>query len=258
MFRPRIIPVLLLKGKGLVKTQKFSNPVYIGDPINAVKIFNDLNADELVFLDITASNEKRCISIDLVRQIGDEAFMPFSVGGGIRTLEQAKQLFKNGAEKIVLNSILADDLNLVRSAADVFGSQSIIASIDVKKEFITSKYRIRTMAGSKKQNVELISYIKSIEMAGAGEIMINSIDRDGTAQGYDIELVKLVTANVNIPVIACGGASSLMNMAETFHSSGVNALAAGSMFVFHGQRKGVLINYPDKKEVKKLFNLQHE
>lgn len=253
MFRPRIIPVLLLKGKGLVKTVRFKNPQYIGDPINAVRIFNDLCADELVFLDITASIENRSISKELVKEIGDEAYMPFTVGGGITSLEQIKDLLNLGAEKIVLNTVLANDPSLIEKTAKTFGSQSIIASVDVKKDFF-GKYIVKTESGNKKTTHVLLEYVKSLENAGAGEVMINSIDLDGTYSGYDISLIKRVSEILSIPVIACGGAGTVLDFKLACIEGGASACAAGSMFVYHGARRGVLINYPDKTEIKNMFN----
>jgi cyclase len=242
----------LLKGEGLVKTIRFSKTTYIGDPINAVKIFNELKADELVFLDITATKEGRTISKDLVKKIGDEAYMPFSVGGGVTSIVQIKNLLSFGAEKVILNTIIANDLEIVKTVSETFGSQSIIASIDVKKGF-SGDYNIYTRSGNDKTLLKLNDYVRSIEKAGAGEILINSIDRDGTYSGYDIQLIKEVSKNVSIPVIACGGANSLDDMNRAFYYGGASACAAGSLFVFHGPRKGILINYPDKEEIINLF-----
>lgn len=252
MFRPRVIPVLLLKGYGLVKTVKFKNPVYLGDPINAVKIFNDLNADELVFLDISATKEGRPISKELVKKIGDEAYMPFSVGGGITTVHQIKELLSMGAEKVVLNTSIAKNLDLVQIAAKQFGSQSIIASVDVKKGLFGA-FNVYIKSGTYKTSLQVRDYIKAIEGAGAGEILINSIDRDGTFSGYDNDLIRVISDCVSIPVIACGGASSLEDMRNAYLDGGASACAAGSLFVFHGPRRGILINYPEKGEINYTF-----
>ncbi|MGD8778947.1 MAG: AglZ/HisF2 family acetamidino modification protein [Ignavibacteria bacterium] len=252
MFIPRIIPVLLLKNKGLVKTIKFKKTTYIGDPLNAVKIFNDLRANELVFLDITATKEKRAISTELVKKIADEAYMPFAVGGGISSIEQIKNLISNGAEKVVINTSLYSNPELIKNAVSTFGSQSIIGSIDVKKNF-WDKYRIYIMDGKRKINVDLAEYVKYVQDLGVGEILINSIDADGTMKGYDNELVSLVTNLVNIPVIACGGAGMLEDIVNVIEDSGAHASAAGSLFVFHSTTKGVLINYPSSEEIINLF-----
>lgn len=253
MFRPRIIPVLLLKGSGLVKTVRFSSPTYIGDPINAVRLFNDFGADELVFLDIRASSEGRTISSDLVRKIGDEAYMPFSVGGGISGIEQIRELLSLGAEKVVLNSYVPGNFSLIDQASKTFGSQSIVVSVDVKKRLLGG-YEIMTNSGRKRVNTDMVRYIMEAEAAGAGEIMINSIDRDGTMTGYDIALIKEVSRSVRIPVIACGGAGSLADMKRAYTEGGASACAAGSIFVYHGLRKGILINYPEKSEILRTFS----
>lgn len=252
MFRPRIIPILLLKGQGLVKTLRFSKPSYIGDPINAVRLFNDYRADELVFLDINASIEGRSISIELIKTIGDEAYMPFSVGGGISSVEQIGEILSIGAEKVVLNSSISTNLGLIVQASNAFGSQSIIASVDVRRRLF-GNYEVMTKSGSVILHRSLEDYIKDIESAGAGEILINSIDRDGTMSGYDIGLIKEISCSVRIPVIACGGAGSLSDMRHAYFEGGASACAAGSMFVFHGPRKAVLINYPEKAEIINAF-----
>ena len=252
MFRPRVIPVLLLKNKGLVKTKKFSNPNYIGDPINAVRIFNDLQADELVFLDITASQENRLVSIDLVRDIGDEAFMPFAVGGGIKSIDDARNLIQAGAEKVVINTEAYINSNLISQIAGDFGNQSIIASIDVKKNLL-GKYVIYIESGKKKISNNLTDYVRELEKKGAGEILINSIDHDGLMTGYNIDLIKTVSDCVNIPVIACGGAGKLSDLSKAYYDGHASAIAAGSLFVYHGPRNTVLINYPEKDELNKIF-----
>ncbi|MCG8552806.1 MAG: AglZ/HisF2 family acetamidino modification protein [Desulfobacterales bacterium] len=253
MFRPRIIPTLLLKGKGLVKTVRFKGPRYIGDPINSVRIFNDLEADELVFVDIVASKERRCVSVDLVRQIGDEAFMPFAVGGGITNLYQMENLFKAGAEKVVINSGAVNRPGLVADAAKYFGSQSIIVSIDVKQNLFKRR-KVYIRDGQEKTLIDPVAWAERVADLGAGEIMINSMDRDGTMTGYDIDLIRRVSEAVGVPVIACGGAGSLEDLWQGFVQGRAHALAAGSLFVYHGQRKAVLVNYPSKTDILKLFD----
>jgi imidazole glycerol-phosphate synthase subunit HisF len=252
MFLPRIIPVLLLKNKGLVKTVKFKNPNYIGDPINAVKIFNDLKAEELVFLDILASSENRTIDVDLVKTIGDEAYMPFGVGGGIKNVKQIESLLKAGAEKVIINTAAWNNPNLISEASKIFGSQSIVASIDVKKSFF-GKLNVWIKDGNKNTRADPIELAKKYEDLGAGEIIINSIDQDGMMQGYDLELIKNVSENTTIPVVACGGAGKLSDFSDAYYNAKAHALAAGSMFVYHGPRRGILINYPEKKELIPIF-----
>lgn len=252
MFRPRIIPVLLLKNKGLVKTTGFKSPVYIGDPMNAVKIFNDMQSDELVFLDITATPENRIPSADVISGISDEAYMPFAVGGGINHIEHVDRMIGAGAEKVVINSAAVTRPALVSEIAGKYGSQSVIVSIDVKKNLF-GKQKVFVHCGQKKTDLEPVEHAVQMEKMGAGEIIINSIDQDGKMQGYDIALIKQISEAVSIPVIALGGAGNLMHMKEAVVSGGASASAAGSMFVFHGPLKGVLINYPEKQTLQQLF-----
>lgn len=252
MFRPRVIPVLLIKGNGLVKTVGFKSPKYIGDPINAVKIFNELESDEIIFLDITASAEGRAIPTDLVKNIGDEAFMPFAVGGGIKELSQAREIISAGAEKVVINTYVSNNYKLVSEIAKVYGSQSVVVSIDTKKN-IFGKYKVYTHGGVKSTKLDPVEHAISAEDQGAGEIFINSISKDGIATGYDYEIISAVSDAVKIPVIACGGAGHHDHFKMAINS-GASAVAAGSMFVYHGPRNAVLINYPNRDELVKLFN----
>lgn len=251
MFRPRVIPVLLLKGQGLVKTVQFNKHRYIGDPINAVRIFNDLEVDELVFLDILASKENRTISTEIVRQIGDETFMPFAVGGGIKTTQDALALINAGAEKIILNTSFVKNPKLVTDLAALIGNQSVVISIDVKKNWL-GKYQAYIKGGTEKVSETPINLARNAERLGAGEIIINSISLDGMMQGYDLELIQQITSAVNIPVVACGGAGKLEHLREAT-DSGAHAVAAGSLFVYHGPRNGILINYPEKKQLVNSF-----
>lgn len=251
MFRPRIIPVLLLKNLGLVKSIKFKNHRYIGDPINAVKIFNDSAADEIVFLDILATKENRTISLEFVKNVGEEAKMPFAVGGGINNIEKIKSILAVGAEKVVLGSA-AINLDFVNKASNAFGSSSIVVCIDVKKNLF-GKYVAHIHNAQSKVNWTIEEYVKLISEAGAGEIIIQSIDRDGTFKGYDIELIKSLSDTIKNPVIALGGASSLDNMKEAWLNGYASAVAAGSLFVYHGARNGILVNYPTRKEILNTF-----
>jgi cyclase len=252
MFRPRVMPCLLLKGKGLVKTIKFKDPTYLGDPINAVRIFNEKESDELIFLDITASLEKRSVYLDVVRQIGDECFMPFAVGGGIRSIQTIRDILSAGAEKVVINSYAAENPVFIQEAASIFGNQSIVISIDVKRK-IFGTYEVYTYSASKSTKLEPVEFSKLMEDMGAGEIVINSINQDGTRDGFDLDLIRAVSSAVSIPVIACGGAGNLDHIIEAINN-GAAAVAAGSLFVFHGRRRAVLINYPTKEELKTLFS----
>lgn len=249
---PRVIPVLLLKNAGLVKTQKFKNPKYVGDPINAVKIFNEKEVDELVFLDITASIEKSKPNLKLLNDIATECFMPLCYGGGIKTIEDIKSIINCGVEKVSLNSIAVENPSFIRKAADVFGSSTIVVSIDVKKNLWGKKY-IYTYSGTKATGLDPIRFTVEMQQQGAGELLINSIDNDGMMNGYDLDLIQQISKEVDIPVIACGGAGNLQHLIQA-ESAGASAMAAGSMFVFHGQHRAVLINYPSQKDLQSLFN----
>lgn len=255
MFRPRIIPVLLLKDQGLVKSKQFKEHRYIGDPINAVKIFNDLRADELVFLDIDATRENRTISADLIKDIGEEANMPFAVGGGIKTLENISNIIAGGAEKVILGSVASEDPDFVRRAADEFGSSTITVCVDVKKKFL-GKEQAWIRNGKESTGISPLEFCRRMQNNGAGEIILQSIERDGMRVGYDLELIKRITNELTIPVIALGGAASLHHMKEAYVDSHASGLAAGSLFVYQGVRQGVLINYPEKYEIQTMFDLK--
>ena len=247
MRRIRVIPVLTLQNEKLVKTVRFKNPTYIGDPINAVKIFNEKEVDEIVILDITASKEKREPNYIKIEEIASEAFMPFAYGGGVKSLAQIEKLFKLGIEKVVLNSVLEENIGLVTEAAKIFGSQSIIASIDVKKN-IFGKSNAYKISGSTKINYSIDDYVNKLEDAGVGEFFINSIDKDGTYSGYDLSLINQVSSKINLPIVACGGASSINDFLPVIQS-GASAVAAGSLFVYTGSTRGILINYPKQEEL---------
>jgi cyclase len=249
MLATRVIPCLLLKGKGLVKTIKFKDPKYIGDPINAIKIFNDKEVDELVFLDITATIEKKGPDFKLISEIASECFMPLGYGGGITTIQQIEKLFNIGIEKVILNSSTFTSINLLTEATKIFGSQSVVASIDVKKHWLTKKQTVYTQSGKFNTAISPVEYAKKMEQAGAGEIIINSIDQDGTMEGYDLDLIKMVSAQVNIPVVALGGAGSLQDFKSAI-DAGASAVAAGSFFVFQKMHRAVLITYPSQSEMK--------
>jgi cyclase len=251
MFLPRVVPVLLLKGLGLVKTIQFQNPRYVGDPINAVKIFNAKEVNEIVFLDIQAT-QKNSINFDMIKKISQECLTPLTYGGGVTKLEDIARLFKVGIEKVALNTATLCSPDLVTAASDAYGSQSIIASIDVKQN--NHGYEVCVANGRTSTGVDPISYAKKMEALGAGEILLNSIDRDGMMTGYDIPLIRSVSNAVRIPVIACGGAGKLQDMQVAYREGGASAIAAGSIFVFFGKKKAVLITYPDRDEVEALFS----
>lgn len=248
MFRPRVIPVLLLKNNGLVKSEGFKQYTYIGDPINAVRIFNDLRADELVFLDIEATAQNRCISPELVKDIGDEANMPFAVGGGIRTIQEIRELINAGAEKVIINAAAATDPEFVRKAAATFGSSTIVVCMDVKKKFLGG-LQTWSINGTKASGKTPVEFAKQMQAMGAGELIVQSIERDGKMQGYDLELIRNVSEAVTIPVVALGGAGKLNDLKDAFVQGKATGLAAGSLFVYQGSMKGVLINYPERGEL---------
>lgn len=245
--RPRIIPVLLLSNQGLVKTIKFKKPNYLGDPINAVKIFNEKEVDELCLLDIEASKTGQTPDFDFLTDIASEAFMPLSYGGGIRTIDEIQRLFKIGFEKVVLNTSFVENPMLISQAAELVGSQSVVVSIDAKVSFL-GKYNVFIKGGNEKSVYTPVEAAKEAERLGAGELIINSIDNDGTMQGYDNKLIKMVTDAVKIPVIACGGAGAIHDLKEIIYESNAHAAAAGSMFVYYGRKKAVLINFPTEEE----------
>lgn len=252
MLTTRVIPCLLLRNQGLVKTVKFKDPKYVGDPINAVRIFNDKEVDELLFLDITATVDRRTPRYKVISEIASECFMPLAYGGGIRSIEDIRQVLAVGVEKVCINTHAVDDPEFIRTAADIFGSQSIVVSIDVKKTLF-GKYEVFTNSGSKASNLDPLSHAVRMEQMGAGEIFLNSIDRDGTMTGYDLELTRRVTAAVGIPVIACGGAGTVAHFRDAVKQGGASAVSAGSMFVFHGKHRAVLISYPDQAELRQAF-----
>jgi len=253
MLKIRVIPCLLLKGEGLVKSIKFKDHRYIGDPMNAVKIFSEKEVHELFFLDINASEEKRCISIETVANIADECYMPFGVGGGITNIKQIRDILSNGAEKVSINSTAVSNPLLIKETAEMFGNQSIVVSIDVKKKFFGG-YEVYTCGGKKATGLDPVKHAINMEKHGAGEILINSIDKDGTMEGYDNKLIKLVADAVGIPVIACGGAGKLQDFANAVKEGHASAVAAGSMFVYHGPRNAVLINYPTIQQLKEVLD----
>ncbi|MFN5995388.1 MAG: AglZ/HisF2 family acetamidino modification protein [Betaproteobacteria bacterium] len=245
MLQTRVIPCLLLQGEGLVKTTRFKAPTYVGDPINAIRIFNDKEVDELIFLDITASREGRGPAFQAIRDFASECFMPVGYGGGIRSLEDARQVLSMGIEKIILNTMALRRPELVSEIAREFGSQAVVVSIDAKKKLLGG-YEVIGAGGTAKTGLAPAVHAQRMVDLGAGEIFLNAIDRDGTLQGYDLALVRIVAGAVSVPVIACGGAGSLAHFAEAVTEGHASAVAAGSMFVFHGKHRAVLISYPNR------------
>lgn len=249
----RTIPTLLLRDRGLVKTQRFRKPQYVGDPRNAVKIFNEKEVDELVLLDIDATVQSREPQYDLLREIISEAFMPIAYGGGVRTLDQARRVLHAGAEKILLNSAAAENPGLVTEIAEHFGSQSVVVVVDVAERGLLRKTtRVCYRSGTKTHAEDPVTYARRMAVLGAGEILLQSIDRDGMGRGYDLDLIAAVSSAVRIPVIAVGGAGSIDDLVAGV-SAGASAVAAGSLFVFQGRHRAVLINYPKPSALRRAF-----
>lgn len=245
--RPRIIPVLLIDDRDLIKTIKFKDRTYLGDPINAVKIFNRKRIDELVVLDIGASKINREPDFEILRDIASEAFMPLACGGGITSVDQARELLAIGYEKVVINTQLVRNPRLITDLTEAFGSQSIVASIDAK--MFQGQYKCAISSGTDIISKTPVELAKEAERLGAGEVIINSIDRDGTMQGYDIELVRSVVNAVKIPVTAIGGAGGIQDLKTVLHEGHAHAAAGGSMFVYYGRLKAILITAPSEKEL---------
>ncbi|MDP3082617.1 MAG: AglZ/HisF2 family acetamidino modification protein [Rubrivivax sp.] len=248
MLRTRVIPVLLLRGESLVKTVRFGRFSYVGDPCNTVRIFNELEVDELCVLDITATRERRSPNLALLADIANECFMPLSYGGGIRSLRQAETIFKIGFEKIIVNSAALERPEVVREVADHFGSQAVVVSIDVAKNLL-GHAKVRSRSGTRNTHRDPIAWAREAERLGAGEILLTSIDREGTWSGFDIDLLRSVTEAVGIPVIAHGGGGQLLHLREAVRIGGASAVALGSMVVFQKQGMGVLVNFPHAQEL---------
>lgn len=252
MLRHRVIPALLLQNGGLVKTLKFKNPKYVGDPINAIRIFNEKEVDELMVIDITASKELREPNYAQIKDIAGECFMPLTYGGGISTLEQGARLFGLGVEKICLQTGFIQDLTLITELAKRFGSQSVMVSVDVKRNWL-GKPQLFWAAKGKYCSDPWLEVAKRLVSAGAGEVMLNSVDKDGTLSGPDLELIQDAGKALSVPLIAVGGISSL-NDIKACVGAGASAVAAGAFFVFHGPHRAVLITYPRYQELVSLFS----
>jgi cyclase len=246
MNKTRVIPVLLLRGHGLVKTVKFKDPKYVGDPINAVRIFNEKEVDEIVFLDIEATQEDRGPDFELLTDIASEAFMPMTYGGGITTVDQVRRIFELGFEKVIINSAAYKNPGLIAESVSIFGSQSIVGCVDVRKTLL-GRYELCSTSARIKEKGSLAEHLMTLTKSGIGEILVNAIDRDGTMGGYDLKLLCEVSATVTVPVIACGGAGNIDHFVQAVQDGGASAVAAGSLFVFMGPHRAVLINYPERR-----------
>lgn len=252
MLRPRIIPSLLLHDKGLVKTVNFKSAKYVGDPINAVRIFNEKEVDELAFFDIDATVLNQEPDYVLIEKLANQSRMPLCYGGGVKTVEQAQKIFGLGIEKIALSSAIIDNPRLVTEIAERVGTQSVIVVLDIKKKLLGG-YEIYTHNGKKATGVNPFKFAKQLEDLGAGEVIVNSIDQDGLMKGYDLNLIEKMTESVSIPLTVLGGAGSLQDIEKVIERHGVIGVAAGSLFVFKGPHKAVLINYPTQIEKNSIF-----
>lgn len=252
MVIPRVIPCLLLRGWGLVKTRRFRDPLYVGDPVNTIRIFNEKEVDELMLLDIMASREGRGPNFHLISQITSECFMPLAYGGGVTSVEQIAELFSLGVEKVVLNRSAVERPDLVSRAADRFGSQSIVVSIDAWRGR-WGGYRVYTLSGTKDAGVEPAAFAARMQEMGAGELLVTSIDRDGTMEGYDLQLIHEVASAVTVPVVASGGAKGLEDFRRAVIEASASAVAAGSLFVFQMPHRAVLISFPSREELEVTF-----
>ena len=245
MLRPRIIPCLLIKDKGLVKTVNFQNPKYVGDPINAVRIFNEKEADELIVFDIDAAGEDRALDYKMISNLAAECRMPLCYGGGVETIEQVKRICGLGVEKVALGSAAINNPALVPEAVQCVGAQSVAVVIDVKKNVASGEYEVWMYNGRKNTGKEPIEFARQMERLGAGEVVINSIDKDGLMQGYDLTLAEKIRGSIKVPLTILGGAGSLQDIGELIKRCGIIGAAAGSLFVFKGVYRAVLINYPN-------------
>jgi cyclase len=253
MLQTRVIPCLLLKGAGLVKTTRFKDPKYVGDPINAIKIFNDKEVDELVLLDIAATREGRGPAFGTIEEVASECFMPLAYGGGITSVDEARRVLKLGVEKVVLNSAAFRTPQVLRDASREFGAQAVVASMDVRRKLF-GRYEVVVEGGTRGTGIDPVDYARRMEEAGVGEIFLTAVDRDGTMGGYDLELIAKVSAAVGVPLIANGGAASVADFRAATRDGGAAAAAAGAMFVFHGPHRAVLITYPARAELEAVLS----
>lgn len=252
MMATRVIPTLLLRGSGLVKTTRFKDPKYVGDPVNAIRIFNDKEVDELILLDISRSAEKVGPAFDIIRDTASECFMPLAYGGGIASLSDIERILSIGVEKVVLNTAAIHQPDLIEAAARAFGNQAIVVSMDVRKKLFGG-YEVAGNRGTERTGLDPVAFARRCESLGAGEIMVTSIERDGTMEGYDHDLISRVSSAVATPVIASGGARDLDDMVAASKQSGASAVAAGAFFVFQGKHRAVLISYPSPQVLRQAF-----
>lgn len=251
MLRKRVIPCLLLRRGGLVKSRRFAKPTYVGDPINAVRIFNEKEVDELLLLDITATREGRRPDFELVKEVVSEAFMPIGYGGGVRSPEDARTLLKLGVEKIALNTSALRDLRLVTELKDSFGAQCLMGVVDVRRSW-RGRYEVHSHAGARVAQRDPVRWAQMLAEAGAGEILVQSIDRDGTMAGFDLELIGRFDGKLKVPLLAAGGAGNVGDMHAAFRACDLGGLVVGARFVFYGPHRAVLITYLTPSEQAEL------
>jgi cyclase len=256
MLRPRIIPCLLVRNGGLVKTQKFDQGKYVGDPINAVRIFNEKQVDELSVLDIDATVKGREPDYTMIRNLAAECRMPLCYGGGVKTVEQAERIIAMGVEKVAVSSAAVHDPQLIARMAHNVGAQSVVVVLDVMRG--AKGYELRIENGRRATGLDPVGFAQQMEQLGAGEIVVNCIDRDGTMQGYDLPLLRQMRAAVTLPMTALGGAGSLAHIRELIREFGIIGAAAGSLFVFKGVYRAVLINYPRRAELDAMVAEERE
>jgi len=254
MLRPRVIPCLLVRDKGLVKTVQFGKSKYVGDPLNAVRIFNEKEVDELIVLDIDATAQEREPDYQLIENLATECRMPLCYGGGITSAEQVQKIISLGVEKVAISAAVIRRPEFVSEVAEQVGSQSVVVVLDVKKKGLFGKYCLQTHNGTKDSNLDPVKFAEKVEKLGAGEILVNSIDRDGAMNGYDTNLVDKIRGKTKLPLTILGGAGSLDDISGLYEKFGIVGAAAGSLFVFKGVYKAVLINYPNRQEKHQLFD----
>jgi cyclase len=246
--RTRVIPVLLIHKGAVYKTIKFNSPQYIGDPKNAIRLFNDLEVDEIVILDIDASKKNNSPNIQLIKELASEAFMPFSYGGGIKNIKHVKNILKCGVEKVILNHSIIQDVTLLKSISNEIGSSGVVASVDYLNKWGNRQFLFDHVT-KKKYRINMLEHIKKLQNYGAGEIILNCVNNDGLMDGLDIETLKQIHESSDVPLIACGGAGTISNLKDA-ESAGASGIAAGSMFVYFGKQKGILINYPKETSLR--------
>jgi imidazole glycerol-phosphate synthase subunit HisF len=249
---PRVIPCLLVDDDGMVKTVQFKDPDYLGDPVNIINLFNRFEVDEIALLDIRATVESRNPPFELIDRLASECWVPLTYGGGIRTFDEARTVFRCGVEKVVIGTAATDDPDLVTAVADTYGSQAVVVAIDVTRSW-RGKYDVQVESGTRSARMDPVAYALRAVSIGAGEILLTSIDRDGTMTGYDLDLVQRVASAVDVPVVACGGAGSRSDLPVPVRQAGASAVAAGSIFVYQGPERGVLVNFPERPLLERLF-----